>query len=189
MVCFGPSPPVHPPSLLLRLLRMALDESNSFRSSYPDSPPSLHQRPTAPTLASGNPPASPPTRSARVSLLSTRSMRRAGSTVPPCWGRQGAREHATSGHRWFMWLCHQQGVEPIAAFREEVRRGWRSETNGPFNVEARQTAGLTNPFYKKLCGSSDSAKHDKEEERAAEHPSLQIEYDRSESSILDLPTM
>jgi len=86
--------------------------------------------------------------------------------------------HVTSGHRWFTWLCDQQGVEPVATFREEVRRGWRGEIKGPFNVEARQTAGLTKPFYENLWGNLDSVKHNREE-RAAEHPSLQIEYDRS----------
>ncbi|KAG6902711.1 hypothetical protein C0995_012852 [Termitomyces sp. Mi166 len=61
--------------------------------------------------------------------------------------------HVTSGHRWFTWLCEQgQGVDPVQAFREEVRRGWRGDLKGPFNVEDREKAGLTKDFYEGLKG-------------------------------------
>ncbi|KAF9443387.1 DUF455-domain-containing protein [Macrolepiota fuliginosa MF-IS2] len=65
--------------------------------------------------------------------------------------------HVTSGHRWFMWICEQQGINHddggvIRAFREEVRKGWRGEVKGPFNVEARETAGMTRGFYEDLRG-------------------------------------
>ncbi|KAF5347814.1 hypothetical protein D9756_010294 [Leucocoprinus leucothites] len=65
--------------------------------------------------------------------------------------------HVTAGHRWFMWICEQQGIiredgGVVRAFREEVRRGWRGEVKGPFNVEARETAGMTPEFYEGLRG-------------------------------------
>lgn len=65
--------------------------------------------------------------------------------------------HVTTGHRWFMWICEQQGITRddggvIKAFREEVRRGWRGEVKGPFNVEAREIAGMTREFYEDLRG-------------------------------------
>jgi hypothetical protein len=65
--------------------------------------------------------------------------------------------HVTAGHRWFMWVCEQQGISRedgsvIRAFREEVRRGWRGEVKGPFNVEAREKAGMTPEFYEGLRG-------------------------------------
>ncbi|KAF7290702.1 DUF455-domain-containing protein [Mycena indigotica] len=61
--------------------------------------------------------------------------------------------HVTSGHRWFTWLCErEQGVDPITTFREEVRRGWRGNVKGPFNIEAREQAGLTREFYEDLEG-------------------------------------
>lgn len=64
--------------------------------------------------------------------------------------------HVTSGHRWFTWVCAQQGgVDPIAAFREEVKRGWRGDVKGPFNVEDREKAGLTPHFYTDLKGELD----------------------------------
>lgn len=61
--------------------------------------------------------------------------------------------HVTSGHRWFTWICEQEGnIDPILAFREEVRRGWRGDVKGPFNVEDREKAGLTKEFYEGLKG-------------------------------------
>jgi hypothetical protein len=56
-----------------------------------------------------------------------------------------------------MWICEQQGINPedggvIRAFREEVKQGFRGEIKGPFNVEARETAGMTKDFYENLRG-------------------------------------
>lgn len=65
--------------------------------------------------------------------------------------------HVTAGHRWFMWICEREGIGRddggiIRAFREEVRKGWRGEVKGPFNVEAREIAGMTREFYEDLRG-------------------------------------
>jgi hypothetical protein len=60
--------------------------------------------------------------------------------------------HVTSGHRWFSWLCEKEGVDPVSAFREEVKRGWRGDVKGPFNVEDRERAGMSREFYEDLKG-------------------------------------
>lgn len=62
--------------------------------------------------------------------------------------------HVTAGHRWFTWVCAQDKaiVDPIDAFREEVRRGWRGEVKGPFNAKDREKAGMTPEFYMDLRG-------------------------------------
>lgn len=65
--------------------------------------------------------------------------------------------HVTAGHRWFMWICEHEGISRddggiVRAFREEVRKGWRGEVKGPFNVEAREIAGMTREFYEGLRG-------------------------------------
>lgn len=61
--------------------------------------------------------------------------------------------HVTSGHRWFTWLCDQEGgVDPVSAFREEVKRGWKGDVKGPFNVEDREKAGMSKGFYEDLRG-------------------------------------
>lgn len=60
--------------------------------------------------------------------------------------------HVTSGHRWFTWMCEKDGLEPVSAFREEVKKGWRGEIKGPFNDEDRARAGMTREFYEDLRG-------------------------------------
>ena len=61
--------------------------------------------------------------------------------------------HVTTGHRWFTWICQKEGnVDAVDTFREEVRRGWRGDIKGPFNVEDRETAGLSKDFYEDLRG-------------------------------------
>ncbi|KAJ8517629.1 hypothetical protein ONZ45_g5192 [Pleurotus djamor] len=68
--------------------------------------------------------------------------------------------HVTTGHRWFTWVCDQESeacgrvVDPVQAFREEVRKGWRGEVKGPFNKEDRERAGLTPDFYENLKGEA-----------------------------------
>jgi uncharacterized ferritin-like protein (DUF455 family) len=65
--------------------------------------------------------------------------------------------HVTAGHRWFTWTCKKDGVDPVQTFREEVRHGWRGEIRGPFNEEARATAGMTKEFYVNLKGDMGDA--------------------------------
>ena len=62
--------------------------------------------------------------------------------------------HVTAGHRWFTWCCDRDGgLDPIQTFREEVRRGWKGEIKGPFNVPDREKAGMTPEFYENLRGN------------------------------------
>ncbi|KAL0571544.1 hypothetical protein V5O48_010420 [Marasmius crinis-equi] len=78
--------------------------------------------------------------------------------------------HVTAGHRWFCWACERgvggsgegagggdgEGgvkVNPVKAFREEVKRHWKGEIKGPFNVEDRERAGLSPAFYEDLRGN------------------------------------
>ncbi|THH14662.1 hypothetical protein EW146_g5696 [Bondarzewia mesenterica] len=60
--------------------------------------------------------------------------------------------HVTTGHRWFTWVCEREGVDPVTTFREEVRKGWKGDVKGPFNVEDREKAGMTRDFYEGLRG-------------------------------------
>lgn len=76
--------------------------------------------------------------------------------------------HVTAGHRWFTWLCEREGVDPVQTFREEVRKGWRGDVKGPFNVEARETAGMTREFYEDLKG--EMALHDTPRGKEPEGP-------------------
>lgn len=60
--------------------------------------------------------------------------------------------HVTAGHRWFTFVCREQGVDPVATFREEVRIHFSGKLKGPFNVDDRERAGLTKDFYEDLAG-------------------------------------
>jgi uncharacterized ferritin-like protein (DUF455 family) len=76
--------------------------------------------------------------------------------------------HVTAGHRWFVWGCQQEEragdateeggggggkkVDPVQRFRAEVKKGWTGDIKGPFNVEARERAGLSPEFYQDLKG-------------------------------------
>ncbi|KZT01949.1 DUF455-domain-containing protein [Laetiporus sulphureus 93-53] len=73
--------------------------------------------------------------------------------------------HVTTGHRWFTWVCAKQGVDPVPTLREEVRRCWKGDVKGPFNVEDREKAGLTRDFYEDLRGEM-SADWEKSKETA-----------------------
>jgi uncharacterized ferritin-like protein (DUF455 family) len=51
--------------------------------------------------------------------------------------------HVAIGNRWFGWLCMQQGLEPVAAYRT-LSIDYKAPTlRGPFNFEARRAAGFT----------------------------------------------
>ena len=83
--------------------------------------------------------------------------------------------HVTSGHRWFTWVCDQENVDSITAFREEVKKGWRGDVKGPFNVEDREKAGLTPPFYEGLRGEMGFMEAEKRDSSMA---AVILEYDR-----------
>ena len=51
--------------------------------------------------------------------------------------------HVAIGNRWYRWLCARQGLEPVAYYRQLVRRYGAPRLKGPFNVAARQQAGFT----------------------------------------------
>ena len=65
--------------------------------------------------------------------------------------------HVTAGHRWFSWMCKNEGVDPVQTFREEVWRGWRGDIRGPFNEKDRAHAGMTKDFYTDLRGEKGDA--------------------------------
>lgn len=60
--------------------------------------------------------------------------------------------HVTAGHRWFTFVCGEQGVDPVVTFREEVRQHFSGHLKGPFNIDDREKAGLTRDFYEDLAG-------------------------------------
>lgn len=60
--------------------------------------------------------------------------------------------HVTGAHRWFTFICEEEGVDPVWAFREEVKTHFSGKLKGPFNESDREKAGLTRNFYEDLQG-------------------------------------
>ena len=51
--------------------------------------------------------------------------------------------HVAIGNRWFRWLCSQRELEPDAADRDIAARHGVPQPRGPFNLDARRSAGFT----------------------------------------------
>ncbi|KAG6906901.1 hypothetical protein DXG01_011456 [Tephrocybe rancida] len=170
---FGPSHPNMPPAFFSDFTKMALDESKHFTlltSRLSAISPSTPYG-TMPVHASLWESATVTSKSLRSRLAIIHLVHEArGLDVNPGtierFRKAGDAEsvkvmevihadevtHVTSGHRWFTWVCEQEGVEPVQAFREEVKRGWRGDVKGPFNIEDREKAGMTRDFYEGLKG-------------------------------------
>jgi uncharacterized ferritin-like protein (DUF455 family) len=51
--------------------------------------------------------------------------------------------HVEIGNRWYIFLCQQRGLEPVATYSELAVRYAAPVMRGPFNIEARRRAGFT----------------------------------------------
>ncbi len=50
--------------------------------------------------------------------------------------------HVATGNRWYRWLCHQRGLDPIASYKALAAQYSAPRLRGPFNLEARRAAGF-----------------------------------------------
>jgi uncharacterized ferritin-like protein (DUF455 family) len=51
--------------------------------------------------------------------------------------------HVAIGNRWYNWLCEQRGLEPVATYARLAAEYQAPVMRGPFNLEARRTAGFS----------------------------------------------
>ena len=58
--------------------------------------------------------------------------------------------HVAAGKRWFDHVAGERDVDPVALWRDLVRRYFRGGIKPPFNVEARAAAGFPAAFYGSL---------------------------------------
>lgn len=58
--------------------------------------------------------------------------------------------HVAIGNRWYVFLCQQQGLEPLDTYRHLARLHDAPSLRGPFNVEARRQAGFSEAELKDL---------------------------------------
>lgn len=59
-------------------------------------------------------------------------------------------EHVAAGRRWFQWECARRGLDPVARYRDLVRRYHRGGLKPPFNRAARDAAGFAAAFYENV---------------------------------------
>ena len=55
--------------------------------------------------------------------------------------------HVATGMRWFMHVCGERGVEPETTWKAIVAQRFRGRIKPPFNIEARERAGLPASYY------------------------------------------
>ena len=58
--------------------------------------------------------------------------------------------HVAAGERWFRFECARRGLDPVATYRELVRRYHRGGLKPPFNRTARDQAGIAPAFYENI---------------------------------------
>lgn len=62
--------------------------------------------------------------------------------------------HVATGQRWFAHFCQQRGLKPEQTFQTLVRRHFRGQLKQPFNVPARDEAGVHAGYYLCLANSA-----------------------------------
>jgi uncharacterized ferritin-like protein (DUF455 family) len=60
--------------------------------------------------------------------------------------------HVKTGNHWYRWLCERQSLEPVAHYKELVRRHQAPRLRPPFNSDARQAAGFSKEEMAYLAG-------------------------------------
>lgn len=51
--------------------------------------------------------------------------------------------HVAIGNRWFLYLCEQRGLEPMATYNGLIEEYMQGPLRPPFHIEARREAGFT----------------------------------------------
>ncbi|MGE0349957.1 ferritin-like domain-containing protein [Hydrogenophaga sp.] len=65
--------------------------------------------------------------------------------------------HVAVGNRWYGWLCKQQGLEPVAHYRQLARRFSAPRLRPPFNTVARKAAGFSELEMQELMNADTHA--------------------------------
>jgi uncharacterized ferritin-like protein (DUF455 family) len=61
--------------------------------------------------------------------------------------------HVAIGNHWYRWLCHREGVDPIAHYRVLAHRHDAPKVYPPFNEDARRRAGFTDEELALMLGA------------------------------------
>lgn len=57
------------------------------------------------------------------------------------------KTHVFAGSKWFLRLCNDDGLDPAECFRTQLKTHFGGALKPPFNIEARDEAGLPRQFY------------------------------------------
>lgn len=60
--------------------------------------------------------------------------------------------HVRVGQRWFAFVCARQNEDPETLWRDLVAKHFRGDLKPPFNVNARDQAGLPEGWYTNIAG-------------------------------------
>ncbi|HEX4737642.1 MAG TPA: ferritin-like domain-containing protein [Allosphingosinicella sp.] len=61
--------------------------------------------------------------------------------------------HVAAGSRWFLYVCEARRIAPVSEWQRLVRHHFRGTLKPPFNVSARDEAGLSRDYYAALAPS------------------------------------
>lgn len=67
--------------------------------------------------------------------------------------------HVAVGNYWYGWLCDQQGLDPLATYRQLSRQYSAPRLKPPFNNDARIAAGFSQTELDDLLTPSDDGAH------------------------------
>lgn len=59
-------------------------------------------------------------------------------------------KHVATGNRWFHFLCVDEGLDPVAAYKHLAQEYGAPRQRGPFNLDARRAACFTEPEIEAL---------------------------------------
>lgn len=62
--------------------------------------------------------------------------------------------HVAIGNRWYLYLCEQRGLEPLATFARLIEEYDAPRIRPPFHVEARRAAGFSDAEIEYLEGTA-----------------------------------
>ena len=57
------------------------------------------------------------------------------------------KTHVFAGSKWFLRLCNDDGLDPAECFGKQLKNHFGGALKPPFNIEARDEAGLPRKFY------------------------------------------
>lgn len=62
-------------------------------------------------------------------------------------------DHVKAGHKWFNFICKKNNISPEETYQKLVEKYFAGSLKPPFNIEARNSAGLVEQYYMPMVNS------------------------------------